>query len=349
MRKKCFLSFFLLFGLTLFSQINPLIEHFAFGKFQDGKDFIGETAAIINADSKGNIYIFDLKDKVINKFDSSGNFLLKIGLDLNSHLPCGFSIDWNDNIYMLDCLEQSVFVYDSTGNLKETFSVKDQNYKWLQIEITEDKIFLLGSMIKQGQRYEAIAQFDRNSKEITIVFNKERGKYNQNEATPFRPHLKSAFYKDLIIIGFSDAYEIYILKNGKSINKIITRSFTPQPLEQWEIDAIWHELYSRAETDQDRTRLTEFKIKLMFPKFKPAFQSFFFDERGNLYVLTYEVNKNRERKIDLFDKDFNYKFSFFSSLFSPSLRFKNGYAYNIVRGLKEKPSLAIRYKVLENF
>ena len=71
------------------------------------------TFAGIALDRHGNIYVTDDVNARIQKFDSSGHFLLKWGTrgagDGQFYLPYGVAVDRQDNVYIYDLNAYRVF------------------------------------------------------------------------------------------------------------------------------------------------------------------------------------------------------------------------------------------------
>jgi streptogramin lyase len=81
----------------------------------DGQ-FSGPTG--IAFDSSGNIYVADSGNDRIEKFDSDGNFIAKLGA-LQSNMfdaPSGIATDSSDNIYFTDRNNHRIQKFDSDGN-----------------------------------------------------------------------------------------------------------------------------------------------------------------------------------------------------------------------------------------
>lgn len=74
----------------------------------------------VEVDNDGNIYLLDIKDYSIRKYDKSGKFILSIGGKGQGPgemlLPQKIDIDSQGNIVLFDAAKQSATVYDSKGN-----------------------------------------------------------------------------------------------------------------------------------------------------------------------------------------------------------------------------------------
>jgi DNA-binding beta-propeller fold protein YncE len=73
----------------------------------------------ISIDSEGNIYVVGLSNQRVQKFDSTGTFLLKFGSlgsgDGQFNFPAGTAIDSSDNVYVTDFLNDRVQKFNSEG------------------------------------------------------------------------------------------------------------------------------------------------------------------------------------------------------------------------------------------
>ncbi len=75
----------------------------------------------IAIDTQGNVYISDLNNKNIQKFDSDGNFLLRFGEASRINGALGLAVDKYDNVYLISSENYYVLKYDSDGNFITTF------------------------------------------------------------------------------------------------------------------------------------------------------------------------------------------------------------------------------------
>lgn len=72
-------------------------------------------------DSNGNIYVLDKNNSRVQKFNSSGTFVLKFGSQGSGNGQFGYSvegivIDSNDNIYVADSTYRKIHKFDGNGN-----------------------------------------------------------------------------------------------------------------------------------------------------------------------------------------------------------------------------------------
>jgi len=80
--------------------------------------FIGPNA--VATDAYGNVYVSDLGNNRVEKFDSNGNYLTQWGSSGSGNgqfdLPYGIAVDGSGNVYVLDQGNNRIQVFDSNGN-----------------------------------------------------------------------------------------------------------------------------------------------------------------------------------------------------------------------------------------
>ena len=74
----------------------------------------------ITVDSNGNVYVADIENVRIQKFDSDGNFITKWGSEGSGDgqfgRPRGISVDSQGNVYVADSVDDRIQKFDSNGN-----------------------------------------------------------------------------------------------------------------------------------------------------------------------------------------------------------------------------------------
>ena len=119
--KKTTLS--ILFLILICACIGLITYQFVEWPSEDGTqgEIILEPAYIAVGPS-GNIYVADIWQSYIQKYDAAGNFITKwrdpsAGDDPDSFRPTGIALDQSENIYVTDYLNNRLQIYDSKGTL----------------------------------------------------------------------------------------------------------------------------------------------------------------------------------------------------------------------------------------
>jgi sugar lactone lactonase YvrE len=84
--------------------------------------------AYIAVGPSGNIYVADIWQSYIQKYDAAGNFITKwrdpsADEDPDSFRPTGIAVDQSENIYVTDYLNNRLQTFDSTGTLISTWGI----------------------------------------------------------------------------------------------------------------------------------------------------------------------------------------------------------------------------------
>ncbi|HZX10614.1 MAG TPA: hypothetical protein VFG01_06665, partial [Acidobacteriota bacterium] len=143
----------------------------------------------------------------------------------------------------------------------------------------------------------AIKKFDKDLTELLTVDQVEFPNPLQGKINLFDLMIVFDIDQDgNIIYGISKEYEIkYLSPDGKHI-KSITKKFDPTKITDEDKEEI---LERMPETGQ-----INLKERIEFPKYYPAFQNFTIDEKGQIFVRTFEKGKKEgEYIIDIFDSE----------------------------------------------
>jgi hypothetical protein len=253
---------------------------------------------IIEADSRGNIFIvekFPASEYFIYKFDSRGRFLKKFGRKGQGPGEVqgiwDLLLDKNDRILISDPNSNKVVEFDTEGSLvtetkigagmREVLPLPNGNY--LARRSPKDDSEPYGWYL---------SVFDPDFEELKRV-----GFFDMSELVPGKrtPGITIPFYWRVAgdRIYFGNAWKEYDIRvydlNGNLLRKI-RKDFRPVAYPE----------EFRAQTE--KIAAAQPNLNLFVLKEMPPFNSFFVDEAGRLFVMTYEKGENGAAFIhDVFD------------------------------------------------
>jgi len=293
-----------LYGEKVFS----LAEDLTLGKKEGSEEYLFERVSNIDIDKNDNIYVLDNRAVQIRIFDKNGELIRTFGSKGQGPGEMQYA-----NFIQITSKEE-VMVYDPLTRRLLFFSMEG---KYLR-QISTAKIVNPMHPIKLDSRGELttflvppppmgeieIKKFDSNLDLLMMISKEEKDdSYLRRERIAWRPsHFCIVTQNDNIVWGYSKKYEFYVLSpEGKLIRKIIKDH---EPVNVTEEDQErFEERYKRI-----RSSLPNFGIKIIFPKYFPAFRDISVDEKGRIFLGTYERVKNKESffYFDVFDFEGKY-------------------------------------------
>ena len=321
-------------------QEKPLAEIYKTGKIKlipeiiitdasmGGKDFfVGPTD--IALDDKGALYICDMSDNNIKKFNAKGTFLKTIGKtgqgpgDFNT--PIEIEIV-GERLYVRELGNERFSVLNLEGVFVESFSLPRlslslprQGEIWWKTKSLPDGRFVVH---KEKMDYEnlnaphecVVDLYSHDLEPIKTIYRRQirLNKYiteprRINVPIPFAPNISwEVTPGGKIIIGYTEKYEIEIHDPDKG--KLSAFSHATKPSEVMEKDK---EDYFKGlgfvagsvggGTKTVRKEAPDYIVKNSeFPKYYPAYRGVKVDAEGNLWVLPY-YRKNPKDPSPLFD------------------------------------------------
>lgn len=256
-----------------------------------------------NIDSNGNIYIMlrQTSGNFIYKFDNQGNFITSFRRHGQGPGEAEWGgdilIDEYDRIIAKDMTKQKFSIFNPDGILvKETKMGK--NYSLIQY-LNEGKYFIF------WQELDMESQIFLNSfgiangtfQEIKEFYNfKFQDQLNAERYTPVtRGFVLTASLKNIFIANYQapDSYELLVYDVEGNIVRKIRKEYSPVDISD-EYKRIAKKQLERFPMGQELAK------RLYFPPHWPPNRYLFTDDKGRLYVMTYERGEDeREYMYDI--------------------------------------------------
>jgi hypothetical protein len=295
----------------------------------------------ITVDKQGNIYVLDMKNYRIQKFDKAGKYLLTIGRKGQGpgefELPVKVLIDdGNGDIYVKD-LSTTLKIFDKDGRylnrdihskppVMDFLLDEDKNIMaviWKSSEAESTNTHALGKINSKGDILGVYGEFPYN------IFMKKEGEGTLVVSTGYELSVQLAkLDSGTFVCGYPKTYELKVIdKNGKALYKITVDEPVPE--------------FSSKEK-------ASFK-KIPPPSQKPYFFSIFTDSIGCIYVqrnmaATGRGPVERENKdVDVFNKEGHFIFT--TTLPPNTCVIKDGYIYGYAVDEDKGMEYAKRYKI----
>ncbi len=255
-------------------------------------------------DSEGSMYFWQQRTsgKFIFKFDRNGNYTTSLGRKGQGpgeiQFPTSLAINYRDELVIIDIGSRKLIILDKNGNHIKDLRLKSNIYAVYPLQNGRYLIFkslaipevfdaqIIGYILCDSELNEI--------KEINRVI---------------RPHLDklekingigdSVFFSisnDRIYFGKADeGYEIWVYDLDGNLVRKIRKEYKPIPIREEDIEVYmlrWEKLPD------------EIRNKVYFPKQMPPYQGGFSDDKGRLFIMTFEKGeKPREYVYDVFNPE----------------------------------------------
>ena len=263
-----------------------------------------------DVDSDSNIY-FRLSSSSANyiyKFDDKGKFLFSFGRrgqgpgELES--PRYLRVNELDQIIVSDFGRKRLFLFEKNGDLIKDISLAS-NHRIATLLGNGKILVMKGSFNREEGRADfPIILCNDDLEEMKIL---HPGRYMPNfsfakKVNCLRLYLDYNVWKisrALIYVGnYGQGYEFLIYDTEGNLSRKIRKEYLKVKVPDQVKDKIVNWLSGNFDPYE------KVKNKMYFPEFYPPFQFFFLDEKGRLYVMTYERGDNPNGFIyDIFNPD----------------------------------------------
>lgn len=272
-----------------------LKEELCIGKTDGRDDYTFFRAWYLAVDDEENMYIMDQGETHIKVFDRNGTFLRSIGSRGE-----GPGELFNPNRIFITSGNQLV-IEDFIRNL--TFYTLDGKYIKAQstvsvfpIEVlvgSTGQIFAITNIKEPDRTGKEVKLYDENLNHVKTIISIPKPKPDPRILMPFQPEINWAiFHNDSIIISFEKDYELQIFNAQGELSKKITKEYEPVKITEQDVKL--------------RVRRVPEGRKLVVPKYFPAVHSITTDDKGRIFVHTYEKAGEGKYHNDVFDSEGSY-------------------------------------------
>jgi hypothetical protein len=286
----------------------------------------------IDVDHEGNIYVADMSNYRIQKFDKTGKYLSTFGR--KGQGPGEFDLPFNVHI---DQSTRNVLVQDQAYTI-EYFSPDGQPIRSVRLEhgyqdfrVAPDGTILALMMTSSGTQ--ATHLLVKVSPEGKVVQTYAEALYTMYIEMRGESTISSTSGQELAIqfnilddrsfvYGYSKDYELTVMD---FFGKVLCRIKKDEPYPKF--------------TAKEKARYK----RIASPEFKPYFYGIFTDDLGRIYVQrnkTWAEEENIEKEIDVFSKDGIFLFK--TKLPKRTFIIRNGYVYALEADEEE---VIKRYKI----
>jgi len=303
-------------------------------------------------DDDRNIYVLDSGNFRIQKYDSSGHYLLSIGRQGQGpgefQYPSNLSLDAQGNLLIFDSMTRAIKVFAQDGTYKESLNIR--GFIQPQVFISEEG-FIFGwrndYRSPDGPKMSILKLTPENPDVETVM--EFRGELKPNQ-TSFVLHSYSnrlamcPINPSVFCYGFSSEYKIYVADGRGETIRIIEKFEEPVPISKVEREATVKDgkgIYAII----GRSQLPKNGEGVVFPPHRPYFARIFADDRGRIYVLKHPsiLNQDETKEFDVFGANGSYIYRI-KLPFYPAL-IKAGFLYEVRTDEETGEITIVRHKI----
>lgn len=315
------------------------------GESEDPDKAFSQLSSFV-VDDGGTIYALDFKEQKIKVFDDSGQFIRAFGEKGQGpgelQMPAGIHLAPGNKLAVDDALAKKMVYFTKEGKYVRNVSYATR-LALVNLLMDPHGNFIGREMKLEGQ--EMFFEITKLDTELKSVFSLDKigfpipipgsgNKINLMDAI-------SIFQFDSagnIYYGRNRDYEINMYTPEGKLVKSIRKDFQPQKITEEDKE----EILSRLDS-VPTAGAVNFREMFEFPKMFPPFQLFTLDEKGRIFVRTWEKGQEEDEFVhDIFDSEGRF-IAQFTSKINVSV-WKNGKAYAIDEN-EEGFNVIKRYKV----
>ncbi|MBA7702672.1 hypothetical protein ES703_111441 [subsurface metagenome] len=270
-----------------------LEEELSIGGGKDQEEYIFSRIGHIAVDEDEKIYVRDQQEQHIKVFDKDGKYLMTIGRKGQGPGELGSSgtISVNQNVLMAHEMRRLSF-FSLDGKFLRRVLTREIWALRARIDSKGNIVVEEGILGPENVRQE-IKKFDSNMNLITEIASSP----GIDPRKPFNPFMPRAYWlidkDDNIVYGYPQDYELQIYNPEGRLIKKITKQYDPIEITE--------------EEKKEEMKGAPPSIKFDFSKYRSAYNRFFLDDEGRIFVQTWEKKEDEEIYYhDVFDPEGKY-------------------------------------------
>jgi hypothetical protein len=330
------------------TDILEIEEELSLGGSNKEKEYTFERLFGLDVDDYGNIYALDNRIARIQVFDKNGKYLRSMASYGQGpgelQRPYFIQIIDDKELCVWDPSIHRFLIFSLSGEYLREILVTNISYPMHPIRWdTRGNLiaYLVPPPVVSGTQ---LVKLSNNLKQlVTIAVEDRDDSYLQEKIRLMKPQLSCAVSgDDFVIWGNAEKYELQILNpEGKLVKKII-RSCERVRLSEKDKKEL-EERHNRATTAMPG-------LRPIFPKYFPYFRDISVDEKGRIFVFTFEREKEKPGfyYIDIYDPEGRYIGQLLSNIRASNLVWKNNKLYTIERD-EEGFYVIKRYRLRWNY
>jgi hypothetical protein len=312
------------------------VEDLKIGEIDGDKNYMFSRIRILVVDNNETIYVADSIETHIKIFNKNGEFIKVFGKPGQGPGEIGrirsMQLTSNSELLILDSSNRKILYFSLGGDFIRS---KDHSKTMAMRAICDshENFYVVTAVLDPpNTRYELL-KYDKNFN-LTSSISKIPAPDPSKPLNPFAP----IFYfllmdNDCLLYGYPKTYELQVFNPKGNIIKRITKDYTPVVIPET--------------AKEERLEGIRPGRKVDFPRHYPAYRNFTMDDKGRIYVQSYEKSNSDNMAIfDVFDANGRY-IAKIQLDFRP-LVIKKGKMYSIVSD-EEGFQYVKRYKITWNY
>lgn len=290
-----------------------------------------------DVDSKGNVFVADIKLNCVKKFDSTGSYLLTFGQEGEGpgdfRAPATLAIGRNDEVIVYDDGNRRIQQLDQQGEYINSLYLTDgfggeitvSPTGGLYVGVQEIQTGPPTSpqkrkLVRLDDSLVVIGTIDEMLVQTMVVVGEGDG-YTGTSA-PYPPSLDWAVLPDgRLIVGHSDTDRLRILSPSGDLIRAVVLDRDPPPVTDTDKEKFFASGYEALKDVRE-----QLKDAIEFPAHMPYYSDIAVDAEGN-FLLRWSVPVDGNVAYDAYDGDGKYIARFTMNTYPEDIRFRDGFIY----------------------